>query len=134
MAKRQRGLAYAEREVRPVAVEGAVAVDKPEEGYFQFRLHRGAVFSGVRIWYGPPNDPVTGEELDRSWRWQAEMNGEPIDFERVWPVCAGDPITAAQYRKFIATQAWARKNAPDSAYAERGRRHDLLSISEPLPF
>lgn len=109
-------------------------VSIPREGWFRHKLSGGSVYGGVRIWYGAPLDPVTGEELDRSWRWQAMFDGEPIDFDRVWPACIGDPITEDEYLNYVRRREWARQHAPDSAYAERGRRIDFLSLSNPLPF
>jgi hypothetical protein len=112
----------------------AVDVSRPAEGFYRYKPRTGAVYGGVRIWFGPPLDPVTGEELDRSWRWQSSFNGEFIDLDFVWPVVAGSPITEEEYRRYCARQTWARQHAPDSAYAERGRRVDLLSRSNPMPF
>lgn len=121
-------------EHRAFAPRSGIDVSAPVAGFYRFRLASGTITGGVRIYYGPPLDPVTGEELDRSWRWQADFNGEPIDFDRVWPACTGEPITEIDYRRFCARQEWARRHAPDSAYAERGRRHDPLSAQAPLPF
>lgn len=104
----------------------------PVAGYYRFRMHGGAVWGVVRIWHGPPLDPVTGEELDRGWRWQANFNGEPIDVERVWPVCAKHPTDYENYDRAIARQQWAQEHAPDSAYADPQARLDR--ISAPLPF
>ncbi|SNT20168.1 hypothetical protein [Sphingopyxis indica] len=110
-------------------------VETPVAGCYRIRLGRDTVAIGVRLWFGAPLDPVTGEELDRSHRWQAQADdGEILDFERVWPACARDPITEADFKARCARRAWARENAPDSAYAERGRKVDRLSRSEPLPF
>lgn len=115
-------------------VPAGVDVRQPVEGFYRHKPRRDAVYVGIRIWYGAPLDPVTGEEMDRSWRWQAQANGEPVELDHVWPTCAGDPITEAEYRRYCARQAWAREHAPDSAWAERGRRIDPLSRSTPLPF
>jgi hypothetical protein len=135
MAIRKSSVPYAERKpARPIDTSGYQDVSQPNAGFFRFKLGGGTIAGGVRIWHGPPHDPVTGEEMDRSWRWQAEFNGEPIPFERVWPACTGSPITDEEYRRYIARQQWARENAPDSAFAERGRRRDPLSLNEPLPF
>lgn len=109
-------------------------VSEPEEGFFRHRLVFGGIRGGVRIWYGPPHDPITGEEMDRSWRWQADFDGEPIDVDRVWPNCAGEPITEEEYGTYCKRAAWAKQAAPDSAYADPRRRRDPLSASEPLPF
>lgn len=110
-------------------------VSTPRAGYFRHRLSSGSVAVGVRIYFDQPIDPVTGERLDRSWRWQADVNGEPFaDFDRIWPGCTGEPISEAEYRTYCQRQAWAREHVPDSAYAMPGKRHDPLSTKEPLQF
>lgn len=119
---------------RPRKAFSGQDVSKPREGWFRHKLSGGSVYGGVRIWYGAPLDPVTGEELDRSWRWQAMFDGEPIDFDRVWPACIGDPITEDEYHNYVRRRAWARQHAPGSSYAEIGKKRDLLSPQEPLPF
>ena len=119
---------------RPRKAFAGQDVTTPAEGYFRFRLVSGSVIGGVKIWFGPPHDPVTGEVLDRSWRWQALFDGEPVDFDRVWPACIGRPISEDEYRALVARREWARQHAPESAYAEVGKRRDLLSAQEPLPF
>lgn len=115
---------------------GATGIDvrQPASGYYRFRLRGGAVRGAVRIWHGPPLDPVTGEELDRFWRWQAEFDGEAIDIDRVWPACAGEPISEREYREYVARRIWAETHAPESAFAQRGKRLDPLSSQNPLPF
>lgn len=112
-----RSIPYGEREVRPVHVEGASSISVPVAGHYRTKLRSGGVLVGVRLWHGPPHDPVTGEELDRSWRWQADCNGEPVDFDRVWPGCAGDPIGAEEYAYLASLQAWGREHAPTSPEA-----------------
>lgn len=133
MNARQR-IVYGEAAVGAVAVAGAVDVETPVEGFYRHRLRGGTVTGGVRLWFGPPHDPVTGEVMDRSWRWQALFDGEPVDFDRVWPACAGSPITEDDYRRYVARKRWAQQHAPDSAYAVTGRKVDPLSPSTPLPF
>lgn len=112
-----------------------ISASTPYAGFYRVRLSSGSVRVGVRLHYSPPLDPVTGEVLDRSWRWQAEVNGHPYDdFDRVWPMCAAEPITEIDYQRYCQRQGWARENAPRSSYAEPGRRRDPLSTVEPLPF
>ena len=108
--------------------------DQPIAGYYRFRMRSGGAFCGVRIWHGQPLDPETGEELDRSLRWNALLNDEYVDLERVWPRCADEPISADEYKHFCRVQTWAREKAPDSAFADPRRKIDLLSTSNPLPF
>ena len=122
-------------QMRSGAVVQGQDVSTPCAGFFRHRLRGGSIIVGVRIHYGPPLDPVTGEELDRSWRWMASVNGEPFaDFDWVWPGCAGSPITEAEYRDYCNRQTWAREHAPASAYAEPGRKHDPLSANALMPF
>lgn len=100
--------------------------DKPVAGFYRGRLVRGGHPVGIRIWYGPPLDPDTGEELDRGWRWQATANGRYIDLERVWPKCADEPITEAEHDHLTRVQAWGEAHAPDSPQANPDRPVDLL--------
>lgn len=109
-------------------------VSTPVAGYYRGRLVSGGVIGGIRIWHGPPKDPVTGEELDRSYRWQAEFDGDYVEFDRVWPQCAGSPIDERTYRELVARREWSRKNAPNSAHAVPTRRYDPLSADNPMPF
>ena len=101
--------------------------DQPIAGYYRFRMRSGGAFCGVRIWHGAPLDPVTGEELDRSPRWQALVNDEPVDLERVWPRCAADPIDINEYRHLCTVQDWAREHAPSSPLANPHRKADPLT-------
>lgn len=122
------------RAVHPVGGSRSVDASTPVAGFYRFRFGAGTVKGAVRIWYGPPHDPVTGEELDRSHRWQATFYDEPIDFDRVWPVCASEPISETEFKALVARRDWARQHAPESAYAKAGRKHDPLSSNAPLPF
>lgn len=116
----------------PVPTYEGANPDVPTAGFYRMRLRSGGVPVGVRIWFGAPLDPVTGEEMDRSHRMQAEINGTYAEMDRVWPRCAGEPIDEAEYRHLCATQAWAKQHAPDSALAQPTRKVDPLS--SPLLF
>lgn len=107
-------------------------VDTPVEGYYRMRLRRGAHAVGIRIWNGPPLDPDTGEEMDRSWRWQATCNGRPIELERVWPQCMAEPISKEKHDRLAALQAWGEQRAPDSPQANP--RKPIDHLTSPLPF
>jgi hypothetical protein len=115
-------------------LHSGASVGSPVAGFYRTRLRGGGVIGGVRLWHGPPLDPVTGEELDRSHRWQAEFDGDPVDFDEVWPKCAGSPITEAEYRALVARREWSRKFAPGSAHADPRKRLDPLDPNSPLPF
>lgn len=107
--------------------------NNPIAGYYRVRLRSGGATAGARIWYGPPLDPITGEELDRSHRWQAEVNGKPYDyFDRIWPKFADQKTTEEEYRLLCAKAQWAEEHAPNSAMANPNKRVDFLTA--PLPF
>lgn len=81
------------------------------DGYYLFREMIGRKENGrgifteyrpCRIWYGPPLDPETGEELDRSWRWQATLAGEEVALERIWPWAGLNKITEEAYLNALA--------------------------------
>jgi hypothetical protein len=107
------------------------SVEHPAAGHYRMRLVKGGPAVGVRVWHGPPHDPHTGEEMDRSWRWQAEINGEPADIGFVWPACGREPIPAAEYAYLTEMARWAQRNAPASPAANPRRKIDL--IAAPLP-
>ncbi len=112
-----------------------VDASTPVAGFYKFKPRSDAVYRAVKIHFGPPLDPVTGEVLDRSWRWMANLdNGELIDFDLAWPVCAKAPITESDWQYYCSRSAWAAENAPQSAYANPKRRYDPLSTNELLPF
>lgn len=106
--------------------------DHPVAGYYRMRLRSGGIQVGVRIWHGAPLDPVTGEELDRSHRWQAVANEAPIDLTRVWPKCAASPVDAAEYEYLASVQSWAKQHAPNSPQANPHRK--INPLTAPTPF
>lgn len=105
-----------------------VQPDVPEEGYYKGRLVKGGVFVAIRIWFGPPLDPLTGEELDRSHRWQAERNGAQVEVEAVWPYCAAHRIDKAEHDYLLATSKWAVENDPSAPEAAPRQAIDLNAI------
>ena len=117
---------YADRAPAAVTAPG-YDPDTPVEGFYRTRLRSGAVYVGVRIWWGQPLDPVTLDPLDRSLRWNACVNGRPVDLERVWPRCADDPISGAEYAYLSTLQDWAQEHAPDTPIADPTKRVDPLA-------
>lgn len=100
--------------------------DVPIAGLYRMRLVSRGVPVAIRIWHGPPADPVTGEELDRGWRWQATANNRPVDLERAWPKCAADPIDKAEHDYLTSLQDWGEAHAPQSPQANPKRAVDFL--------
>ena len=76
--------------------------EQPTPGCYRVRLRRGAPDSAVRIWLGNSIDPVTGEEMsERPLLWQAELNGQRVPLEQVWPGCAKAPIDRAEHDRIV---------------------------------
>jgi hypothetical protein len=94
-----------------------VQPDRPVAGFYKGRMVRNGPWVPIRIWHGPTRDPETGEELDRSWHWQAERLGVEIDVFIVWPYCAGHRIEQAEYDYLLADHRWAVANNPDDPAA-----------------
>lgn len=103
------------------------SADALEEGYYRIRRNAGSVWRPIAIWFGPPLDPVTGEELERSWRWQILFCGRFIwDESLVWPYCKGEPIDRAEYDYLIARLQHAERD-PRDPYAHPTGRVDWLT-------
>ena len=104
------------------------------EGYYLLRLDRARRVSiPVRVWFGPPRDPDTLEELDRSHRWQIQvgyrlLEDEPLsiggirvdDITDVWPRVARDPIDEVDYRYRLERGEWAVQNAETAPFSQLG--------------
>lgn len=102
------------------------AADEPEEGYYQTR-RRGGVYRPIAIWYGPPLDPVTGEEMDRMWRWNCLYMGRLINVATVWPECKKNPIDRAEYDYLIARAEHAAKHDRTDPFHPKAKGVDWLT-------
>ena len=105
------------------------------EGYY-LRERRDCVSMPVRVWFGPPLDPVTGEELDRTWRWQVMEAGQLVEeieqIARIWPKVMRAPTTKQEYEYRLARIEWARENDPSDPFGAVYGKIDLRTA--PLPF
>lgn len=120
------------------------AVDGLEEGCFLVRRDRQQrVPVPVRLWFGAPRDPETGEELDRAPRWHVEVggilwDGQPLDvrgftvetLDQIWPIARREPTTLADYAFRVDAAEWAEQFAPHEPHA--GGRADPMTA--PLPW
>lgn len=104
-----------------------IAVDTPAAGFYRYRMVKGGFPVAVKIWFGQPKDPITGELMDRSLRWQAEINGRPADIDSLWPRVAGSPIDQAEHDYLASINSWAAEHAPDHAAADPRKPIDLMS-------
>jgi hypothetical protein len=120
------------------------AADALVEGFYLIQRRRAErVEIPVRIWWGPPVDPDTGEVLDRSPRWQIEIAGaafdQPLSFSDMtlravtdfWPACAREPIDEVDYRYRVDRAAWSAEHDPNDALATPGGRIDPMTATLP---
>lgn len=107
------------------------AADEPVVGFYRVRMVRNGPWVPVRIWRGPPIDPDTGEELDRSWRYFAERDGKLVEVDRVWPWCGRHPISEQEFQFLRQRSEHARHFRPDDPHANPRQSIDLLSA--PIP-
>lgn len=124
------------------------------EGYYLIQRRRqNRVALPVRVWFGPPADPETGEDLDRSPRWQIAIAGQLINenenwdamrvgnqtigsLDEFWPACTRSPIDADEYRYRLERAAWAGEHDPNDPFGDTAARIDpmraTLPFSEPM--
>ena len=128
----------------PFTIE-RIGADALVEGYYLLARHRaGRVDIPVRVWFGAPLDPETGEPLERSWRWQVQVGFNVLDEEPVriggitisslsdiWPHCARWPVDETEWRYRIARAEWADEHDPNDAFAEIGGRVDPMKVTLP---
>jgi hypothetical protein len=106
--------------------------DQPIPGYYLMQLTKKGVMCGVRIWWGQPIDYETGNIQDRHMRWNAEINGDAADIDRVWPWCGTKPTTQAEYEYRCGLTRWSVEHAPMSPHANPRRKIDIFS--SPMEF
>jgi hypothetical protein len=104
--------------------------DLPVTGCYLVRLVRGGPPCALRIWFGLPLDPVTGEELDRAPVWLARVNGgQPRPASWFWPECARTPISQAEHDRLVQQH---RTMNPADPFFDPLRPIDRLKT--PVPF
>jgi hypothetical protein len=131
--------------------EGADAL---EQGFYLVKMRRsGRIDVPLRIWFGPPEDPETRHlpmaeraVLDRSWRWQLEINGvlfgdednpphiagRPIlTLEGIWPEAKAEPIDQADYEYRVARADYAESWDENDPYGGTGARVDPMTATLP---
>lgn len=102
--------------------EAPRSIDDPQPGYFKLRLVRKGPWLPARIRHEPMADPTTGEPLDRSYLWYAEIDGQlhaPPDRDparagvfRIW--LFGKRITEEDYSKLRENKARAERVDPQA--------------------
>lgn len=105
--------------------------DVPIEGYYRFHMVSGGIAVAVRLWFGAPIEPWTGEEMDRAPRWNATVNGQWVEVERVWPMCAEDPIDEDKAAELTDLQQWGAEHGHADLANPRRR---LSPLSTPMMF
>lgn len=115
------------------------SLEEPTAGFYRMRFVMGGPLVGIKLWHGPPLDPTiydpadpeTHAPMDRAHRWQALANGELVDFDRAWPRCVGDEITAEEYEFLCQRTSWAKRNDAFDPLATPRRRANWDDSSVP---
>ena len=136
-----------ERQARNVVMEERIAAlppgyggtRAPVPGLYAWRAIKGGPEIAARIRHEPTRDPVTGEPLDRSWYWSADIDGATdlspgvTPSDNCWNISIfGRPIDEAEYRYLVANSEWARQHAPATPEADPWSSVDLNTA--PVPF
>lgn len=122
------------------------APDALEEGFFLLDMHRSnRVAVPIHIWFGPPLDEE-GLPMERSWRWQIEINGVPYGdpdappciagrpiehLDEFWPKCKTIRIDEADYVYRVDRANYAERYDADDPFGGTGAKIDVLTA--PLP-
>ena len=124
-------LKYNRRPIDPNRVWTGIDADIPTAGTYRIHLRRDGAPCAVRIWFGAPIDPATGEPMSetRGDRWQATLGGAPVEIERVWPACAGKPISAEEHDR-LAARAFTQDT--DDPFFDQRKPVDLRTAPPPF--
>jgi hypothetical protein len=122
-------------------VQHRAGADPLIAGYYLLQLANRAALP-VRVWFGPPLDPETGEELERAHRWQIQIGFQLLedapmrigeiwfnDITDVWPVAAKVEIDEAEWRFRLERAEWASSYDPNDAMGNLGRRFDPMTVT-----
>ena len=104
-----------------------------EAGFYRLRLVKDGPWCPVRLWYGPPSDPEDKTHLlDRSHRWQCEIDGQEADPWEIWPSVAGRAISENEFRYLQAVSRHAKVHDPRYPEARPDKPIDLLTVKTPF--
>lgn len=121
-------------------VQKRQAWDTPH--FFRVKYTRGGAPCGLKVWFGPPADPVTGELLDRSPRWQVHFNGKEFDEPERFllhfepdgtPVIVGEIITESEYSYLTALHEYAINHDATMPEADVTKPVNLRKMAPVLP-
>jgi hypothetical protein len=112
-----------------------------EPMFYRVRLVKDGKMVGVKIWKGFGQDPLTGETLERAWKWRAAVNGDEIDINEIEPQFAdgtgydvrGEAIAETDYDWYVADYRWARDHSPNDPSANPRKPVDMNTI-DPIPW
>ncbi len=110
--------------------------------FYAVRLVKGGPRVPCKIWYGGPIDPLTGEEMDRSPRWQVWLSGELQDdisnvilhFEPDGtPIVKGEEIDAVEHEYLLQLREYAVTYDATLPEAEPTKPVDLRKMAPIRP-
>jgi len=102
----------------------------PPPGHYQIRLVKRGPFVPVRIWIEDGDRDEFGN-LESDQIIKAAADGVEVDVWSVWPYCAGETITASEYRFMRSRTEWDKRHAPDAPAANPRRPIDI-DLTKPV--
>lgn len=108
--------------------------------FYAMTLTRGGARVPVKVWFGRPVDPITGELLERPATWRCQIDGQDdaieacmieIDGVTNEPVIKGETIDEDEYTYLLQRNTWAREHEPESPHANPRKRIDMNAL-EPI--
>ena len=120
-------------------------VDVIVPGHYEVRLRKGGPPVGARIAFMAPDDPITGEPLDRSYRHRLWIGGREVQndgtpsgvnpatgrwrrgfLDVLWNTALHcTPIDETRYRYLVSVHEWAVQHAPHRPEANPRQRVNL---------
>lgn len=113
--------------------------------YYAITSVKGGPKRALAVWHGVPTDPDTGADLDRAPRWQATLDGQPVeDLDRVAinydhynPALGitinGKEIDQQEHDYIVKLRAWAVTYAPGLPEAKPRQKIDVSKMP-PIAF
>jgi hypothetical protein len=102
----------------------------PQPGFWLIKLVKnGPPVPACIRWVQTTHEPGNADNpMERSRFLAAEINGQPVDIDRVWLV-RGREIDGGEYRYRCAVTDWAMDNAPESIEASPTKSFNLATAA-----
>lgn len=103
----------------------------PECGYYKTRLVPKGPWVPVKITLRQIFVFGTRDELEQPEEFVALVNEREADAWRIWPTCAGEPISQAEYDYMVDRKRYAEEHASHEPAANPRRAVNWLDVPTP---